>query len=39
MRLLGEAARLATLPPGSELAHSVDAKSISARRAALGHDA
>jgi methionine synthase II (cobalamin-independent) len=39
MRLLGEAARLATLPPGSELAHSVDARSISPRRAALGHDA
>lgn len=39
MRLLGEAARLATLPPGSELARAVDPKAISARRAALGHDA
>lgn len=38
MGLLGEAAQLATLPPGSELAHAVDPRSISARRAALGPD-
>jgi methionine synthase II (cobalamin-independent) len=39
MRLLGEAARLAELPPGDDLARSVDAASISARRAALGRNA
>ena len=39
MRLLGESARLASLPPSEELARSLDPKSISCRRAALGHDA
>lgn len=39
MRLLGEAARLASLPPSEELARSLDPKSISSRRAALGHRA
>jgi methionine synthase II (cobalamin-independent) len=39
MGVLGEAARLAGLPPGSELTHAVDSRSISARRAALGPDA
>ncbi len=39
MRLLGEAARLAELPPGDDLARSVDPASISARRAALGRNA
>ena len=38
MRLLGEAARLATMPPGEELARSLDPKAVSSRRAALGHD-
>lgn len=36
LHALGTAARLAALPPGDELAGSVDPKSISARRAALG---
>lgn len=36
LRALGEAARLAALPPGEVLARSVDPRSISARRAALG---
>lgn len=36
LRALGEAARLAALPPGEELARSVDPRSISARHAALG---
>lgn len=39
MRLLGEAARLADLPPSEELARSLDPASISARRAGLGHGA
>ena len=39
MRLLGEAARLASLPPSEELARSLEPRSISARRAALGHGA
>ena len=39
MRLLGDAARLATLPPGDDLARSLDPKAVSSRRAALGHDA
>lgn len=39
MRILGEAARLAALPPGEELARSLDPRAIDARRAALGHDA
>ena len=38
MRLLGEAARLATMPPGDELARSLDPRGVSSRRAALGHD-
>lgn len=36
LQALGTAARLAALPPGEELASSVDPRSISARRAALG---
>jgi methionine synthase II (cobalamin-independent) len=36
MRLLGEAARLATMPPSQELAGSLDPRSVSARAAALG---
>jgi len=39
MRLLGEAARLASLPPSEDLARSLDPRSISSRRAALGHGA
>jgi hypothetical protein len=38
MRLLGEVARLATMPPSDELARSLDPKAVSSRRAALGHD-
>jgi methionine synthase II (cobalamin-independent) len=38
MRLLGEVARLAAMPPSEELRRSLDPRSISARRAALGHD-
>jgi hypothetical protein len=38
MRLLGEAARLATMPPSDELARSLDPNAVSSRRAALGHD-
>jgi methionine synthase II (cobalamin-independent) len=37
MGLLGEAARLAALPPSEELARSLDPRSVSSRRAALGH--
>lgn len=36
MDALGAAARLAALPPGEELLESVDPRSVSARRAALG---
>lgn len=39
MRLLGEAARLATMPPGEDLFRSLDPRAVSPRRAALGHDA
>jgi hypothetical protein len=39
MRLLGEAARLATMPPGEDLYRSLDPRAVSPRRAALGHDA
>ena len=39
MHLLGEAARLASLPPSEELARSLDPRAVSSRRAALGHDA
>ncbi len=38
MRLLGDAAGLATLPAGEELARSLDPRAVSSRRAALGHD-
>jgi methionine synthase II (cobalamin-independent) len=38
MRLLGEAARLAAMPPSAELARSLDPRAIDARRAAMGHD-
>jgi hypothetical protein len=38
MRLLGDVARLATMPPSEELARSLDPKAVSSRRAALGHD-
>ena len=38
MRLLGEAARLAIMPPSPELARSLDPKAVSSRRAAMGHD-
>jgi methionine synthase II (cobalamin-independent) len=36
MRALGEAARLASLPPSEELLDAVNPQSVSARRAALG---
>jgi methionine synthase II (cobalamin-independent) len=39
MRILGEAARLAAMPAGEELARSLDPRALDARRAALGHDA
>lgn len=39
MQLLGEAARLASLPPGEDLSRSLDPRAVSPRRAALGHDA
>ena len=39
MGILGEAARLATLPPGDNLARSLDPRALDARRAAMGHDA
>jgi hypothetical protein len=39
IQALGTAARVAALPPGDELARSLDHRAISARRAALGHDA
>lgn len=39
MHLLGEAARLASMPAGAELARSLDPRALDARRAALGHDA
>ena len=34
---LGEAARLAQMPPGEELAQSLDPRAVSSRRAAVGH--
>ena len=37
MDRLGEAARLAAMPPGEELARSLDPRAVSSRRAALGH--
>ena len=39
MQRLGEAARLASLPPSDELLRSLRPEAVSARRAALGHDA
>jgi Methionine synthase II (cobalamin-independent) len=36
MQRLGDAARLAELPPGDELARAVDPRSLSSRQAALG---
>jgi hypothetical protein len=36
---LGDAARLAALPRGEELARSLDPRAVSSRRGALGHDA
>jgi methionine synthase II (cobalamin-independent) len=39
MRLLGEAARLAAMPPGEDLSRALDPRAVSPRRAALGHDA
>ncbi len=39
LRLLGETARLATLPPGPELSRQLDPRAVSIRTAALGHDA
>ncbi len=39
MQLLGEAARLAAMPPSDELRRSLTPAAVSARRAALGHDA
>jgi len=38
MRLLGESARLATMPQGDELIRSLDPRAVSPRHAALGHD-
>lgn len=37
MNRLGEAARLAAMPLGEELAQSLDPRAVSARRAAVGH--
>ena len=37
MQRLGEAARLASMPPSEELASSLDPRAVSSRRAALGH--
>ena len=39
MHALGEAARLAGMPPSEELRRSLDPKAVSARRAGLGHQA
>jgi hypothetical protein len=39
MGRLGQAARLASMPPSDELARSLDPKAVSSRRAALGHGA
>jgi hypothetical protein len=38
MRLLGDVAGLAVLPPSEPLARSLDPRAVSSRRAALGHD-
>ena len=37
VRALGEAARLAAMPPSEELRRSLDPRAVSARRAGLGH--
>ena len=37
IQALGEAARLASMPPSEELRRSLDPRAVSARRAALGH--
>lgn len=39
IRKLGEASRLASMPPSEELARSLDPRSVSSRRAAMGHGA
>lgn len=39
MNRLGDAARLAAMPLGEELAQSLDPRAVSARRAAMGHPA
>jgi methionine synthase II (cobalamin-independent) len=39
LRALGEAARLAAMPAGPELARQLDPRAVSIRSAALGHDA
>jgi methionine synthase II (cobalamin-independent) len=38
MRVLAEAAQLASMPPSAELARSLDPRAVDSRRAALGHD-
>ena len=38
MRRLGEAAQLAQLPGGEQLARALDPRAVDARRAAMGHD-
>jgi hypothetical protein len=38
MRLLGDVARLASMPPSEELVRSLDPRAVDARRAGLGHD-
>lgn len=38
MQLLGQSARLATMPQGDELIRSLDSRAVSPRHAALGHD-
>jgi methionine synthase II (cobalamin-independent) len=39
LKRLGEAARLAAMPPGPELSRRLDPRAVSIRTAALGHDA
>jgi hypothetical protein len=39
MEHLGSVARLASMPPGEELARSLDPRAVSSRRAAVGHGA
>ena len=38
LHALGNAARLAAMPPGEDLARQLDPKAVSSRRAAVGHD-